>query len=150
MPTFRHSFVVRACQARVSAFHFSENAFSKLTPPGIGLQFIENQPLAEGSVVAFRLWLAYLFPIEWIAVHSQVTANGFVDVQTSGPMKTWRHQHSFIAISEQQTQVVDEIQYEHHLGWRKWWTRVLFGRLGLYALFFYRAMATHNACRSGR
>ncbi len=150
MPNFRHTFVVRASQTRVSAFHFSESAFSKLTPPGMGLQLIINQPLAEGSVVAFRLWLVYLFPIEWTAVHSQVTTNGFVDEQAIGPMKIWRHQHSFVAISEQQTQVVDEIQYEHHTGWRKLWTKVLFGRLGLGALFFYRAMATRHACRPSK
>lgn len=77
------------------------------------------------------------FPVRWVAQHVQFDAmHGFTDVQTMRPMLIWELTHSFRAISEQETEVRDYIEYAHRPGLKHFWTRLLYAPLMLRFLFF--------------
>ena len=144
MLAFDYAFTVDASLDEVAAFHSDTNALKTLNPPFVIVQLHRVDPIADGSVSEFTLWMGPL-PIRWRAIHSDVGPNGFTDTLEDGPMASWRHTHSFEKIDEQLTQIREHIEYEYPSGWRGLASRVLFGRLGLTALFTYRKWATRRA-----
>ncbi len=148
MPTFDYSFTVNAPLKAVAIFHQDTRALKKLNPPFVIVQLHRVDPMAEGSISEFTLWMGPL-PIRWRAVHSNVSAQGFTDTQESGPMASWWHTHRFEALNENTTHIHEHLVYEHHSGWRGLLTKTLFGRLGLMALFTYRKWITRRALNTG-
>ena len=144
MPTFETSFTVNAPLESVAGFHADTSALKILNPPLIIVQFHRVDPMAEGSISDFTLWMGPL-PIRWRAIHSNVGPNGFTDTQEKGPLATWQHTHRFETIDEDTTQIHEHIEYEYPTGWHGLTSRILFGRLGLTALFAYRKWATRHA-----
>lgn len=144
MTTFDFRFSVTAPVEAVAAFHFQPGILKLLTPPLMIMQVHRFEPLAEGSVAEFTMWLGPI-PVFWKAVHSDVSAQGFTDTQTVGPMKSWRHQHRFIRVTDNLSEVHDHIEFEHFSGRRGIWSRLLFPRLGLRALFTIRMVITRRA-----
>ena len=144
MQVFTYSFKVDASLKAVSAFHLDTRALVKLNPPFVFVQFHRVDPMADGSISEFTLWMGPI-PIRWRAVHSNVSPNGFTDTQDDGPMAFWQHTHSFEAIDENRTRIDERIKYKFHPGWRGMLSRVLFGRLGLMSLFTYRKWATRRS-----
>ncbi|MCH2201103.1 MAG: hypothetical protein MK102_03975 [Fuerstiella sp.] len=143
---FEHLFIVPAPVAEVAAFHYLSGAFRRLVPPGLLVQVHQQEPLADNSIVEFTMWLGPL-PVFWKAVHSEVSDTGFVDTQVAGPMKSWIHHHRFERLSNSETAVVDQINYEHFTGWRGIRSRCLFTRGSLKILFAWRAYATRVGVR---
>jgi ligand-binding SRPBCC domain-containing protein len=144
MSGFRHSFEVRAPVEAVAAFYQDARVLRQLSPPPMIVQLHRVDPLAEGSIVDMTLWLGPV-PIHWVADHRDVDrAGGFLDIQTQGPMKVWRHRHSYGALGPRLTWVRDEVEFEHFPGWRGLLTRMLFSPLSLRFLFFYRAQVTRR------
>lgn len=146
MPVFDFRFRVQASLAEVRAFHHDASALRRLTPPPMLVQLHKVEPLAEGSIATFTLWLGP-FPIRWSAVHSGVTDHGFTDTQTSGPAANWVHTHTFHALSARETLVHEHIEFTHFPRWRGLLSRLLFVRPSLWMLFQYRRWIT---CRSLR
>jgi len=147
MLTFRYDFTVNASLEEVANFHRDTSALKKLSPPPMIAQLHRVDPMAEGSISEFTLWLGPI-PIRWRAVHSNVSKNGFTDTQESGPMDYWVHKHRFEAISETQTQISEEVEYTHPVGLHGFFTHLLFGKAGLLFLFNYRKFATKRTLRS--
>lgn len=141
MNVFEFSFGVNAPLSAVTAFHHDTRALKKLNPPGIVVQLHRVDPLGEGSISEFTLRFGP-WPVRWVALHSEVSVNGFTDTQTSGPLKFWRHTHRFVATSPTTTEAHEYIEYEYHSGWRGALSRLLFNPLALRFLFFYRRLAT--------
>ena len=141
MTTFKFDFTVDATVTAVSDFHHDTSILKKLTPPPIYTQIHSFEPLGEGSVANFTLWVGPI-PLRWTAVHSNVSVNGFTDTQQSGPMKSWAHTHRFTAVSPTKTQVSEHIEYSHHSGLKGLFTRLLFNNAGLYLLFTARKLIT--------
>ena len=141
MPTFSFEFQVNAPVKAVAAFHYGADAFKKLSPPPIFAQIHDFPPVAEGSEAEFTLWIGPL-PLRWRAMHRDVTAQGFTDIQQSGPLQSWQHVHRFIAVSPTTTRVADHIRYSHKTGWRGLLSRILFNPFGLFALFTARKWLT--------
>lgn len=139
MKTYQHTFTVKAPLAAVADFHKDTRALRLLTPPPMVVQFNRVEPLSEGSLADFTMWLGPL-PVRWTAVHSDVTEqNGFVDTQQKGPFRYWRHHHQFRAVDEQTTEVIDTIEAEYgDLISRFMW-------VNLPVLFAYRAWRTKNS-----
>ena len=107
-----HNFVVRAPLAAVAAFHHDARVLPRLTPPPILVQLHRVDPLGEGSIADFTLWFGPL-PVRWVALHSQVDPlRGFTDTQQSGPLKFWRHIHSFEAVDAATTRVSEHVEFE--------------------------------------
>lgn len=144
MPLFSTSFTVNAPLDAVAAFHDDTRALKILNPPGIFVQLHRVDPLGEGSVSEFTLWMGPL-PIRWRAVHSDVGLHGFTDTQESGPLAYWKHIHSFVAVDANTTRVSEHIEYRYAPGLKGLFSRLLFGKPGLAFLFAWRAFATRRA-----
>jgi ligand-binding SRPBCC domain-containing protein len=94
----------------------------------------------EGTEASFTLWFLGCIPLPWVARHSRVTDNGFVDEMVEGPLDSWRHEHRFAERSGS-VHVEDTIEYAHS----GLLSRVLFNQAALRVLFLYRAFATRRA-----
>ena len=143
MKVFKHEFRVNAPVETVAEFHSNTKALKLLTPPPLMVQFNRVEPLAEGSVADFTIWLG-LIPIRWMAVHSDVDPlMGFIDTQLEGPFKLWKHKHNFVETGPESTVVRDEIQAE--FSWhpyKKVIGRVMWANLPI--LFVYRKRRTRQ------
>ncbi|NUP10569.1 MAG: hypothetical protein HOW73_31355 [Polyangiaceae bacterium] len=145
MATFDFAFTVRASLDAVLAFHWSPDAVKTLSPPPMILRVHSVEPLAEGSVSRFTLWVGPM-PLHWVAVHSNVDPRrGFTDTQAEGPMKSWAHTHTFTEVEPALTEVREHVEYEHHEGARGAFTRVLFNGPALKMLFAMRRSITRRA-----
>ncbi len=81
--------------------------------------------------------------IRWVARIEKVSPNGFIDRQLRGPFAEWVHGHSFIALDNQTTEVVDEITLRPSS--HPWWWLVGMGMwAGLPILFAFRASKTRR------
>lgn len=141
VPTFDFTFTVPASLAAVRAFHGHTSALKRLTPPPTIVQLHEIEPLGEGSVSKFTLWVGPL-PLRWTAVHRGVTSRGFTDVQTEGPAARWEHTHTFTPIDAGTTRIDEHIEFDHKPAPWGVVTRLLFSRPNLILMFTYRKLAT--------
>jgi len=149
MPVFDYSFTVPASLQAVRDFHRDTSALKRLTPPPTIVQLISIEPLAEGSVSRFVLWVGPL-PLRWTAVHRDVTEHGFTDVLAAGPAAAWAHTHRFTPLSSNLTRIDEHIEFEHKSGLWGLVTRLLFSWPNLYFMFTYRKLATRwFLCRRG-
>ncbi len=146
MPLFDYSFIVNAPVEAVRDFHRDTSALKKLTPPPTFVQIHSIEPMAEGSVSEFTLWVGPL-PLRWKAVHRNVTDRGFTDIQESGPAAKWEHTHSFVPLADCRTEIREHIEYEHRRGFWGVVTRLLFSWPNLWFMFGYRCLVTRWALR---
>jgi ligand-binding SRPBCC domain-containing protein len=143
---FTAEFAVKAPIEAVAAFHRDTRALKKLSPPPMVVQLHRVDPMAEGSVSEFTMWLGPI-PIRWRAIHSQVGPTGFTDTQDQGPLAFWQHTHHFQSMEDGKTRVQDRVEYCHHPGIKGLLSRLLFSKVGLTALFTYRKWATRRALK---
>lgn len=147
MPSFQSQFTVAAPVADVAAFHRDVRVLKALSPPPLFVRVHQFEPLAEGSLAEFTLWVGPL-PIRWRARHSNVDPlHGFTDTQVKGPLASWIHTHHFEAISSVASRVTDEVKYTYRPGWAGWLSRLFFAPLPLRFLFFYRKLATRRGVK---
>lgn len=149
MPVFDFRFHVAAPLSAVRHFHRDTRALKRLTPPPTIVVLHDIEPLGEGSVSKFTLWVG-LLPLRWTAVHRSVTEHGFTDVQTEGPAAKWEHTHTFTPLTETATEIGEHIEFEHKSGFWGIVTRILFARPNLYFMFTYRMLATRWYLRGPR
>lgn len=143
MKDFSRSFKVNAPLKQVAEFHSDSRALKTLTPPITHIQLQNIEPLGEGSIADFVIWLGPI-PVHWKAKHSDVDPmHGFTDTQIEGPFKYWQHRHSFISIGEGRTEVKDVIQarFSRH-PYQKMICILMWSNLPV--LFAYRAMKTRQ------
>jgi ligand-binding SRPBCC domain-containing protein len=144
MRRFRNNFNVQASLDAVVEFHNDSRALKMLTPPPVFVQLNQVEPIDEGSVADFTMWIGPI-PVHWMAKHTEVNPSvGFVDYQVEGPFLHWQHRHSFIKIDDHTTEVVDEV--EAIFGEHPFWglvSRLMWVNLPL--LFAYRGWATKRA-----
>ena len=146
MPIFDYKFTVNASLRAVCDFHSDTSALKRLTPPPTIVQLHEIEPLGEGSVSRFTLWVGPL-PLRWRAVHRGVSERGFTDVQAEGPARKWEHTHTFIPVSADVTEIQEHIEFEHKPGFWGAVTRTLFARPNLLLMFAFRKQATRRYLR---
>jgi ligand-binding SRPBCC domain-containing protein len=138
---FDYKFTVKASLQAVREFHRDTSAIKRLTPPPTIVQLHEIEPLGEGSVSQFTLWVGPL-PLRWKAVHRDVSERGFTDVQAEGPARKWEHTHTFTPVAADITEIQEHIEYAHKQGFWGLVTRILFARPNLYLMFTFRKHAT--------
>ena len=144
MNRFTHRFLVRAPIEDIAEFHRSTLALRRLTPPPIWVQFHRLEPLAENSIAEFTLWFGP-FPVRWRALHTEVDPlRGFTDIQVMGPLRFWKHRHSFEAVDAETTQITETIEYEYPSGLKGLLARLLYSSLALGVLFLYRQWVTRK------
>lgn len=145
---FHHRFRVQAPLARVAAFHRRSASMGAITPPPVIVR-VHRAPaiLASEDEMAFTMWLGPL-PIDWVARIERVTPTGFVDRQLRGPFRQWIHRHTFRAVDEETTDVIDELAIT--LADRGLWRLVGWGMVRtLPLLFAYRAWKTQRLLANG-
>jgi len=149
MPVFDFRFRVEAPLEAVREFHKDTRALKRLTPPPTLVQIHSVEPLGEGSVSQFTLWVGPL-PLVWTAVHRDVSERGFTDVQSAGPARRWEHTHRFIPIDANTTEIHEHIEFEHQSGGWGLVTRMLFAYPNLLLMFTYRKWVTRWYLRNAR
>lgn len=141
--TYRHTFRVRAPQARVAEFHTRADSLTAITPPLIPMR-VHRAPehMGDGDEMEFTMWMGPL-PVRWRAVVEDVSPEGFLDRQVQGPFQAWAHRHSFVVVDGETTEVMDRVEarIKPHLLWGP----VGLGMwLGLPLLFAYRGWKTRR------
>ena len=143
MAVYQHRVVVKAPLADVAAFHSDSHTIRRLTPTFVTFHHVD--PMAEGSVVEFTMWLGPL-PIRWASLHSDVDPqHGFTDSQVRGPLEHCVHRHEFVPLGPELTAVEDHMDYGYLPGWRGLRGRLLMSPLSLPILFAYRSFVTRRA-----
>jgi ligand-binding SRPBCC domain-containing protein len=140
---FQHRFHVRAPLATVAEFHSRSASMSAITPPPMIVR-VHRAPerLGSGDEMDFTLWAGPL-PLHWLARIENASPDGFTDRQVRGPFARWQHRHSFVAASEAETDVVDEVEAElkrHPF----WWLVGAATWAGMPLLFAYRGWRTRR------
>ena len=112
MQRFKHAFTVNCNIDKVWKFYTDINHLAIITPKEMQIKVINatSQTLAQDSEV----WLTgkLITRSTW---HSKITylkPYEYVDEMLSGRFKTWKHLHKFRQIDENQTEVIDEIDFE--------------------------------------
>ena len=136
---------ISAPAADVFAYHERFAALQRLIPPWESVRVISNNgSIQNGDSKTIRMNLGP-FKIIWEARHQDYQANRqFVDVQVKGPLKYWKHTHSFRSIDINQTNLKDTVQLELPFGvfWRNWVYPKVLKKLN--RLFTYRHVITQN------
>ena len=99
---------------RENLFEFFSDAFQleALTPPLLRFQVLTPPPIVirSGTLIDYKLRL-HGIPIRWQSEISEWEPPvRFVDRQTRGPYRRWRHEHCF-AEQGGGTQVIDHVEY---------------------------------------
>ena len=101
----------------VLAWHRNPGALERLTPPWMDVRVVD----AHGGIAPGD-WARLRVPVgpaafTWTLVHEALPDGlGFVDVQQSGPFRSWRHEHSFLPDGPNRSVLEDRIAYELPLG----------------------------------
>jgi ligand-binding SRPBCC domain-containing protein len=147
MDKFQNQFEVEATLDKVVEFHRNPQALRLLTPPPMIVQFHMVQPMREGSVVDFTLWMGPI-PVRWVAIHHDIDPlSGFTDSMMKGPFEAWVHIHRFDALDSGHTRIIDTVQAlpGPHPFWgfisKLMWKNLPF-------LFAYRRRRTRRALRT--
>ncbi len=102
----------------VFAFFSEAENLQEITPKWLHFQVLDvtPKPIQQDTMIRYRLRLHGL-PLRWT---SRITdwnpPHSFTDVQVSGPYTLWEHHHKFIAEGENETRIVDDVQYALPLG----------------------------------
>ncbi len=146
---YYHRFIVNAPLAAVSDFHSRNASMRAITPPPIIVQLHDApETVSEGSTMDFTLWMGPL-PVRWRARMTNVGQGGFVDTMERGPFKLWVHEHAYVAIDDNRTEVIDSLHIEPSAN--PFWGLV--GRsmmLGMPILFAYRGWRTRALLEGAR
>jgi ligand-binding SRPBCC domain-containing protein len=101
----------------VFAFFADARNLEKITPPWLGFKILSmsTDSIEEGTVIRYRLRL-HGIPFYWrTEICEWNPPHCFVDEQTKGPYKRWRHTHRFEAHGSR-TKMIDEVQYSMPFG----------------------------------
>ena len=144
---YTHRLLIQASLESVMEFHRAASSLASITPPFFFMGDLEApDPLQEGSLLSFKLWLGPL-PVRWQSRIENMNPAGFDDIQVSGPFERWVHTHSFEAASPTSCWVVDRVEFR--LRRHPYW--FLLGglmALGLPILFAYRGWKTKSMLES--
>lgn len=117
MPTFTHTSDYPQDRATVFGWHERPGAFTRLSNPGqVTSLGRPSTGLAVGSRQRFRVGMpSPAGPVgpTWVAEHTAYDPGAsFEDVMVEGPLRAWRHRHTFSDLPGGGTRIVDEVEYE--------------------------------------
>lgn len=100
---------------RKEVFDFFADAgnLERITPPELNFRILSEQPIdiRQGTLIEYKLRLRGI-PINWkteISVWNP--PHSFTDRALKSPYRQWNHRHTFTEISENRTEVEDEVRY---------------------------------------
>jgi len=130
---------VRRPRHEVFAFFANAENLERLTPPSLSFAILTPTPIvmAPGATIDYRIKLAGV-PFRWRTVIESFDPDvRFVDIQASGPYRSWRHVHEFVDVPEG-TSIRDRVDYEMPFGALGVLARALFVRAQLDRIFDHR------------
>src|SRR3954452_6161023 len=137
----RSTFIPRP-RAQVFAFFSDAHNLERLTPGFLQFRILTPDPIVmrPGTLIDYQIRL-YRIPVRWKTRISEFNPNrSFVDVQLSGPYRTWHHLHWFTEVPGG-TEMHDCVHYEMRFGFLGSMGRWLFVRSALERIFDYRNAA---------
>jgi ligand-binding SRPBCC domain-containing protein len=147
VPTVEYVCDLDAPLERVWAFYDDIASLFKLTPP-------ENHARLEGEPAPMRVGVVYHLivkrfgvPIHWDAeIVAYDPPRLFRDRQVDGkgPFHSWTHTHTFEALPNARTRMIDHVEYEAPFGPFGKIANLLFIRRELDAMFAYRQKITRE------
>lgn len=112
-----HSFscetIVPAPLDAVFPFFSEAENLERITPPSLQFRILTPSPIemAEGTLIDYRLRLNG-FPFRWrTRISLWNPPHAFEDTQLKGPYRDWIHRHTFSALPDNQTRMLDEVRY---------------------------------------
>lgn len=126
-------------RAEIFAFFADAANLERITPPSLRFQIRSPLPIAmaPGATIDYRISLLGV-GFGWrTVIEAFEPERRFVDVQTKGPYRFWRHEHTFTDAPEG-TLVGDRVEYELPFGPLGDLVRALFVRRQLDSIFDYR------------
>ena len=101
----------------VFSFFADAHNLEEITPRWVGFKILSmsTDSIEEGTTIRYRLRL-HGIPVHWrTEICEWNPPYCFVDEQTKGPYKLWRHTHRFEA-QDRLTKMIDEVQYSLPFG----------------------------------
>ncbi len=132
--------IIQAPRVRVFPFFADAHNLERLTPPALRFRILTPGPIEmrAGAVIEYRLSLSGL-PFRWrTVIEVWDPPHRFIDVQTRGPYKLWRHTHSFEEAPGGATRMRDRVEYALPLGPLGALAHRLFVARQLHAIFGFR------------
>ena len=114
----RRDLIVAASLSETFAFFADAANLQRITPPWLHFSTLTPMPvqMQSGLEIAYRIRL-YGLPIPWRSrIDVWQPGRCFVDRQTVGPYRWWRHEHRFESVPGG-TRVIDHVDYAPRLGW---------------------------------
>lgn len=130
--------VVAASLEQTFGFFSDASNLERLTPAWLNFRIRTPLPIRmeEGAIIDYRIVL-YGVPIPWRSrIDAWEPGVRFVDRQTVGPYRWWRHEHRFERAAEG-TRVIDHVEYVPRLRWVSGWLV----RRDVERIFTYRQQA---------
>jgi ligand-binding SRPBCC domain-containing protein len=121
---------------------------AKITPPWLHFRIVSegNVEVRRGAEITYQIRWAGI-PLSWKTVITEYEPPFFfVDEQSRGPYRYWRHRHSFRP-TEGGTVVGDRVEYALPFGWLGRIVHALFVRRQLRQIFAYRQQALAELMR---
>ena len=143
---FEQEQLVRRSRPEVFAFFADAANLERITPDSLHFEIRSPQPIAmrAGATIHYQLSLFGL-KFRWrTLIESFEPETGFVDVQTKGPYRSWRHTHTFLD-APGGTLVRDHVEYEIPLGPLGELANRLFVARQLRRIFDFRRTAIETA-----
>lgn len=109
---FEREAVIGRPLAEVFAFFSNPANLAELTPPEMHFRMtdISTEAIGEGTRIDYALRVK-LLPLKWTSlIQEWEPPFRFVDVQLSGPYKSWVHEHTFEDLGDE-TLVRDRVWY---------------------------------------
>jgi ligand-binding SRPBCC domain-containing protein len=131
--------IVQSPRHEVFAFFADAGNLERMTPPSLRFAILTPTPIvmAPGATIDYRIKLAGL-PFRWRTVIEAFEPDvRFVDIQASGPYRSWRHVHEFTDVPGG-TAIRDRVDYALPFGALGVLARALFVRAQLDRIFDHR------------
>jgi len=145
----RSTFIPRP-RAEVFAFFSDAHNLERLTPDFLRFRILTPDPIVmrPGTLIEYQIRL-YGIPVRWKTRIAEFNPDrSFVDVQLSGPYRSWHHRHSFHEVSGG-TEMHDHVDYQMRFGFLGSLARWLFVRSALERIFDYRNAAVKEYFQPG-
>jgi ligand-binding SRPBCC domain-containing protein len=110
--------IVAAPLGETFAFFADAANLERITPPWLNFTILTPQPMVmnAGLEIDYRIRL-YGLPMPWrTRIDVWMPGVCFVDRQTMGPYRWWRHEHRFEEVAGA-TRVIDRVDYAPRAGW---------------------------------
>jgi len=143
---FEQEQLVRRTRGEVFAFFADAANLERITPASLHFEIRSPQPIEmrAGAIIDYQLSLFGL-RLKWrTLIESFDPESGFVDVQTKGPYRAWRHSHEF-SDAPGGTLVRDRVEYEVPFGLFGELARRLFVARQIRRIFSFRRVAIETA-----